>query len=316
MTRLADLVETAQLREDVTLGPLTTYKLGGPARWYAEPHDEDELREVVAAVRADPAGGDAPVLVLGRGSNLAVADAGFPGLVVRLGSGFAGIDIAPDGTVTAGGAAPLPVLARTTVAAGRGGLEFFVGIPGSVGAAVRMNAGCLGSETVDWLIAARVLDLFGGTVAWRPAGDLGLAYRHSDLGDGDVVVGARFRTEPSTPEAGSAVLREVTRWRRDHQPGGTLNAGSVFKNPPGDHAGRLIDAAGLKGLRVGGVAVSAKHANFFVADRSASAQDVYDLVWTVRRRVQAATGVLLEPEIRFAGLFRPHPDAPAGERAT
>nr|MCU0280867.1 UDP-N-acetylmuramate dehydrogenase [Acidimicrobiia bacterium] len=188
-------------------------------------------------------------------------------------------------------------------AAGRGGLEFMVGIPGSVGGGVRMNAGGHGSDTAAWLVSARVIDVRRGAVAERPAAALGLSYRHSDLGDGELVVAATFQTLARPRREGEAIMREIVRWRRQNQPGGTLNAGSVFKNPPGDAAGRLIDQAGLKGLRVGGVAVSEKHANFFVAEAGASAQDLYDLVSEVRRRVRERAGVDLEPEVRFVGEF-------------
>lgn len=300
------------LRRNVPLAGLTTYRLGGAAAWFAEPADRDELVDVLRA--ASDLG--LPVVALGRGSNVIVSDRGLVAVVVHLVGEFVDVAVAATGVVTAGGGAPLAKVARASVAAGRGGLEFLVGIPGSVGGAVRMNAGCLGSETKDVMLDARIVDVATGAERVVTAHDLAMGYRTSSVGSDDVVVAARFATVAQPAGSGRARIREVTQWRKEHQPGGTLNAGSVFKNPPGDHAGRLIDAAGLKGLRVGGVAVSAKHANFFVADRSASAQDVYDLVWTVRRRVQAATGVLLEPEIRFAGLFRPHPDAPAGERAT
>ncbi len=315
MSALAELVAAGEVAEDVTLAPLTNYRFGGPARWLAEPADEDAVRRVMAAVRGAPGGGDAPVLVLGRGSNLAVADAGFPGLVLRLGDGFAQLEIDGEGVVAAGGAVWLEKLAARTVDAGRGGLEFFVGVPGTVGAAVRINAGCHGSETVDRLLAARVIDLETGEATWREAADLSLGYRSSNLGPADLVAAARFDTVPQDAETGRRIMAELTRQRRESQPGLRLNAGSVFKNPPGHQAWRLIDGCGLRGLRVGGVEVSTKHANFFVADPGTAAQDVYDLVWIVRRRVGEATGVWLEPEIRFAGPFRPHPDRDAGPPA-
>ncbi len=312
MSALAELVAAGEVAEDVILARLTNYRFGGPARWFAEPVDEAAAWRVVAAVRAAPGGADAPVLVLGRGSNLAVADSGFPGLVLRLGEGFARLDVDAEGVVAAGGAVWLEKLAARTVDAGRGGLEFFVGVPGTVGAAVRINAGCHGSEAGDWLLEARVMDLGSGDTGWRPATDLDLGYRTSNLGAADLVVAARFRTVAQDPATGRAIMADLTRQRRDSQPGLRLNAGSVFKNPPGRHAGELIDRCGLKGTRVGGAEVSAKHANFFVADPGTAAQDVYDLVWMVRRRVGEATGVWLEPEIRFAGQFRPHPDRHAG----
>ena len=301
MKSLDDMVDGGIVTTEVGLAPLTTYRFGGPARWLAEVPDVDALREVLTARRHS---GEPETIVLGRGSNLLVADAGFDGLVIRLTGRFLDIVIGDDGVVEAGGAVPLPKLARVTVKAGRGGLEWFVGIPGSVGGAVRMNAGGHGSDTSEWLVDASVVsmdDLESRDL--DPAG-LDLRYRHSAITSTDIVVSARFRTLARAVQDGDAILREVTQWRRQHQPGGTFNAGSVFKNPPGDAAGRIIDSIGLKGFSVGGASVSERHANFFEANEGASAQDVYDLVWAVRAKVRAATGVELTPEIRFAGAFR------------
>lgn len=182
-------------------------------------------------------------------------------------------------------------------------MEFFVGIPGTVGGAVRQNAGCHGSETADRLLWADVLDMREGSVFRRTAADLDLGYRRSNIAAADVVLAAAFSFRPGPPEEGERLMREITRWRREHQPGGTLNAGSVFKNPPGDAAGRIIDAAGLKGFRVGAVSVSLRHANFFVADDGATASDLYRLIQEVRQRVLALTGIALEPEICLVGDF-------------
>jgi UDP-N-acetylmuramate dehydrogenase len=300
MRTLADLAAEGVVDREVSLAPLTTYRFGGPARYFLEAHDEEQVLRVAAARAAEPV----PVLVLGKGSNLVVSPEGFPGLVIRPGAGLGGVAVRGDGRVVAGAAASQPAVARRSAAAERGGLEFMVGIPGSVGGAVRMNSGCHGTDTAEWLVTARVIDLLTGEVGDRSAGELGLAYRHSNLADTDMVVAATFRTVARPRGEAETIMREITRWRREHQPGGTLNAGSVFKNPPGDAAGRLIDSLGLKGLRVGGAAVSARHANFFVADAQASAQDLYDLVAEVRRRVWEATGVELEPEVRFVGPFR------------
>ena len=296
----------------VPIAPLTTYKLGGPAAFYLEAEDEATLRRVLRTLPADM-----DVLMLGRGSNLLVADSGFPGLVVQLGAGFATAEIAEDGRTHAGGAAALGRLARLAAAHGRGGLEFFIGIPGSVGGAVRMNAGGHGRETKDCLVGARVLDIDSAEVEERSPDQLEMSYRSSNLTDRDIVLSATFSTVPRAQDEIEEELRAITRWRREHQPGGTFNAGSVFKNPPGDSAGRIIDAAGLKGYRRGPVGVSDVHANFFVASDGATSQAIWDLVWDVRRRVGDATGVWLVPEIRFAGTFEPHEDQSAGpERVT
>ncbi len=288
-----ELAASGKLRRGVMLHELTTYKLGGPARWYFEPTDVDDLT-VVAPV-------EVPVLVVGRGSNLVIADEGFDGLVIHLGAAFSYWRFEDD-LVVAGAASPLPQVAREAARRARTGLEWFVGIPGSVGGAVRMNAGCFGTDTSDVLVSATVVDLStGGVATVEPAG-LELSYRHSNLTSTDVVVEATFRTVTGDRKASEARMREITRWRREHQPGGTLNAGSVFRNPPDEAAGAIIDRLGLKGHRVGGAAVSEKHANFFVADKDATASDVYRLVEEVTARVKAATGIELHPEITFAGF--------------
>ena len=185
-----------------------------------------------------------------------------------LGEGFARIDVDVR-TVVAGGAVSLPVLARRTAAAGLTGLEWAVGVPGSVGGAVRMNAGGHGSDIAATIRGVRLVDLVGGEHGDVPAAALDLAYRHSSLSPSQVVVSARFELEPGDRATSEAEIAEIVRWRREHQPGGQ-NAGSVFTNPMGDSAGRLVDAAGLKGFRVGTAHVSEKHANFIQADDGGS----------------------------------------------
>jgi UDP-N-acetylmuramate dehydrogenase len=296
MSALTDLEPTGLVRTDVVLGSLTTYKLGGPARFYAEPDSVDELRRVLAARRQDRA----KMLILGRGSNLVVADAGFDGLVVRLGKGFATIQHLTD-RIVAGGVVSLPMLARSAVGEGRLGLEFFVGIPGSVGGAVRQNAGCHGVETRDVLTSVEVVGA-DGVVTRRGIDHLDMGYRHSNITADEVVTSAEFVFKPGEVAEGERLMREVTRWRKAHQPGGTLNAGSVFKNPPGDAAGRIIDSLGLKGLAVGGASVSTRHANFFVATSDATASDVFRLVSAVQEIVEREAGLSLEPEICFVGF--------------
>jgi UDP-N-acetylmuramate dehydrogenase len=243
------------------------------------------------------------VLVVGRGSNLLVADAGFPGVAVVLGEPFAEVELEGT-TVRAGGATALPVLARRTAAAGLRGLEWAVGVPGSVGGAVRMNAGGHGSDVAASLVEVRVVDLASGHDGVVPAGDLELGYRRSALPPTAVVVEATFALRLGDPVAATEEVAEVVRWRREHQPGGQ-NAGSVFANPPGDAAGRLVDVAGCRGLRLGTAQVSPKHANFIQADPGGAADDVAALVVEVRRRVAASTGVLLRPELRMVGFPAP-----------
>lgn len=278
--------------------PLVTYRCGGPLAVVVRPASEGDALCVAETVRARPV----PIIVIGRGSNLLVADAGFGGLAVVLSGAFEEIVFEWEaGHVDAGGAAPLPVVARRAAAAGLGGLEFYVGIPGTVGGAVRMNAAGHGRETREVLVVARVLDL--ATAEVRDAGveELDLAYRRSALRPDEVVLGARLAAAPDDPAACGQRLAEVVRWRREHQPGGA-NAGSVFRNPPGDVAGRLVDACGLKGARVGGATVSEKHANFIVADPGATAADVRALIEQVRSAVAAETGVVLETELRMIGF--------------
>jgi UDP-N-acetylmuramate dehydrogenase len=301
MTSLAALVGSGLVGRGVPLGPYTTYKSGGPARYFVEVPDLDALE----ALAASGALAELPILVLGRGSNLVVADAGFDGIVIRLGSVF-GVVNANGTVVTAGGSAPLALVARTSVDAGLTGLEFFVGIPGSVGGAIRQNAGCFGTETRERLIRARLVELRDGTVSEPDPDELEMSYRHSNVRSTQVVVSARFQASEGDVEAGRAELRRITRWRRDNQPGGTLNAGSVFKNPPGRTAGEIIDALGLKGMSVGDVAVSQKHANFFVAGPGATSDDIRRLVIEVKDRVLEETGTNLEPEIQFVGFDNDH----------
>ena len=292
------MIEHPAVIADVPLAPLTTYKVGGPAAFFAEPDDLSELRDVLSVV--DPG---TQIVVLGRGSNVVIADAGIDGLVIKLGRAFQEAAVSPDGSIVAGGGMPLPKLARIAAEAERDGLGFYVGIPGSVGGAIRMNAGGHGSDTAEVLDHAVVLDARTAEMVRMTPADLGLSYRHSDLTDTDIVVQATFTTSPGDRATLENELRTITRWRKDHQPGGTFNAGSVFKNPPGDHAGAIIDRVGLKGERVGAIAVSDVHANFMVAASEATATDIFNFVYKIKAIVREETGIDLEPEIRFLGDF-------------
>jgi UDP-N-acetylmuramate dehydrogenase len=301
VSRIADLDELAArlgpaATRDAPLGSRTTYRVGGTAALGVEPADEEALLDVARAL----AGLEVPVVVVGNGSNLLVADSGFAGLAVMLGAGFEGLVV--EGTdVRAGGALALPTLARRTAAAGLTGLEWAVGVPGTVGGAVRMNAGGHGSDTVATLVAYRVVDLATATAADHPVQDLAASYRHTSVAAGEVVVEAIHRLASGDPAAGRAAIDEIVRWRRANQPGGA-NAGSVFTNPPGDSAGRLIDACGCKGLRIGTAEVSPKHANFIQADTGGSADDVRRVMDRVRAEVSAATGVELTTEVQMVGF--------------
>lgn len=282
---------------DQPLGARTTYRVGGCAAILVEAHGEADL---VRVARAGATSG-MPLLVVGRGSNLLVADRGFPGIAVTLGPEFATVEI--EGVrVRAGGAVSLPVLARQATGAGLAGLEWAVGVPGSVGGAVRMNAGGHGSDVRANLVRVRLVPLEGeGEPREVDATQLELGYRSSALRDLDVVVWAEFALERGDVAVGERLLGEIVRWRREHQPGGQ-NAGSVFTNPPGDAAGRLIDAAGLRGHRVGTARVSEKHANFVQADEGGRADDVLAVLRTVQVRVHEHAGVWLRPELRLVGF--------------
>ena len=286
------------------LSGLTTYRVGGPARIYFEPADRHDIETLADVLHGAP---EVPLLVLGRGSNLLVSDSGFPGVVVRLGMSFSWVrgSTPDDGgkTMVAGSATPLPLLANWAARRGLAGLEFAIAIPGSVGGGVRMNAGAHGGEVVDTLRSATVVDLRTGRSHEVPVTDLGMSYRRSRLLDHELVVDAEFELASDEEVAVRARMESYRRHRSETQPGALQNAGSTFKNPPGDSAGRLVEAAGLKGHRVGGVSVSELHANFFIAEEGARAQDVFDLVQEVRHLVQERLGVELHPEIRFVGDF-------------
>jgi UDP-N-acetylmuramate dehydrogenase len=249
------------------------------------------------------AGFDGEILVVGEGSNLLVADGGFDGIALRLGGELRdslGLD---EGVVEVAGGLPLPQLARRLAALGRSGLEWAVGVPGSVGGGVRMNAGGHGSSISESLIQAEVSDLRGAPGStWRPASDLRLGYRRSNIGRDEVVLAGRFVTAADESEVIAARIREIVAWRRANQPGGR-NAGSVFKNPPdGPPAARLIEECGLKGFRVGSAAVSPRHANFIQADPGGLAADVWAVVRHVRARVRQERGIELETEVVAVGF--------------
>lgn len=288
-------------RRDVPLGPLTTYGVGGPAALFLEHCGPDDL---LLARRAVAASG-VPVLIVGRGSNLLVADRGFAGLALTLGDDFTALHREDEeALVRAGGGLSLPVLARRTAALGLRGLEWAVGVPGTVGGGVRMNAGGHGSDIAASLTRAWLFDLAaageGGAVAVA-AGDLDLGYRHSAVGPTQVVVAAEFALAPGDRAEAEAEVAAVVKWRREHQPGGS-NAGSVFANPPGDSAGRLIEAAGLRGHRRASASVSPKHANFFQVDPGGSADDVRALIEEVRTTVKNRFGIELTLENRLIGF--------------
>jgi UDP-N-acetylmuramate dehydrogenase len=272
-----------RLRTDFPMAPLTTFRIGGPAALFLEPESRPDLEAVSRAVRET----GIEVAVIGKGSNVLVADDGFAGLVLRLGKGFrwAGLD---GSRVTAGGAMPLPALAGLSASHGLSGLEFGVAIPASLGGAVRMNAGAHHHQMQDV-----VLDVDGAQA--------GFDYRTSSLPARAIIVGAVLGLSRGAPAEIRARMDEAREWRRRTQPLAEPNCGSVFKNPPGAHAAQLVEASGAKGLRVGQASVSEKHANFIVTRPGATARDVAALIRVVQARVAEHAGVQLETEVQRVG---------------
>ena len=297
----------AKAKRNVDLSQYTTYKVGGTAALHMTVTSIDDLY-LVSAVLAEV---ELPILVIGRGSNLLVSDTGFQGLALTIGGLADYVDLPnrdedPNVEPIAlfGGSVALPVASRQSVARGLTGFEWGVGVPGSVGGAVRMNAGGHGSDMASSLTSVRMFHLRKGLEAHVNAVDLGLRFRGSALDDHHVVLSATVDLEWSkSQEASEAELQEVVRWRRENQPGGQ-NAGSVFVNPePGKvSAGEVIDELGMRGLRIGSAQVSEKHANFIQADENGSALDVVALMAEIRRRVRDERGYVLRSEIRLVGF--------------
>jgi UDP-N-acetylmuramate dehydrogenase len=283
-----------RLSADAPLAQVTWFRVGGTAEVLFRPADEADLAEFLAAM---PAG--IKVTVLGVASNLLVRDGGVPGVVVRLGRQFAAIDFRGGEIVAGAGALDLNV-ALACRDAGVAGLEFLSGIPGTIGGALRMNAGAYGSETKDALLSVVALDPLGGRHELAAA-QLGLSYRHCGLPDDWTFVSATFRATPGDPEAIGRRMMEIQEAREASQPIRARTGGSTFANPPGRKAWQLIDEAGCRGLRRGGAMVSEKHANFLINTGAATAADLEGLGEEVRRRVHEASGVVLDWEIKRVG---------------
>ena len=280
------------------LSRLTSVGVGGPARWFAQPERVDELAEVLGWA----AGEGLAVASVGLGSNMLAADSGFDGLVVRLVGELAAV--ARDrNTIVCGGGASLAVVVRRSREWGLAGIEFGCAIPGTVGGAVRMNAGAYGSDMSAVVREARVISASHDRTA-GPAG-LGLRYRHSDLVDGEVVAEAVLELAPSDPDAVAATIRDMQRRRKEAQPSKVRTFGSVWKNPdPERTAGRLLDECGLRGHSIGGARISPVHANFIENTGDATAADVIALMAEARRRARERFGVSLEHEVRMIGDIR------------
>lgn len=307
-----------RLTGDAAMAPFTWFRTGGPAEVLMVPADEADLAYALARIPAE-----VPVTTVGLGSNLIVRGGGVPGVVIRLGRGFGDIAIEPDTRVRAGAGVPDVKVARAAADASIDGLAFFRGIPGSIGGALRMNAGAHGRETTDVLIEARGVDREGRMRTFSKA-DMGFTYRHSEAPDDVVFTEALFQGFAGEQAAILAEMDRITSAREASQPIREKTGGSTFKNPPGRKAWQLIDAAGCRGLVVGDAQVSEMHCNFLINRGGASAHDVEALGEEVRRRVKATSGVELQWEIKRIGvptpdvdedLIRPRPLSPAWHRS-
>jgi UDP-N-acetylmuramate dehydrogenase len=272
------------------------FKAGGPAEWLVRPRDTADLAAFMAAL--DPA---VPVMPVGLGSNLIVRDGGVPGVVVRLPKSMAQVTVEPGNRIRAGGGAAGIKVASTARDAGVDGLAFLSGIPGTVGGAVRMNAGAYGRETSDILVEATLVLRDGRVETWAKE-RLGYTYRHSELPEGAIVVEALFEGAPGDPKAIGAEMERIGAAREATQPTRTRTGGSTFKNPPGRKAWELVDEAGCRGLTLGGAQVSEKHCNFLLNLGNATSAEIEALGEEVRRRVKAHSGVELEWEIQRVGV--------------
>ena len=288
-----------RMSANVPLADITWFRVGGPAQVLFAPADEADLAYVLQNIPTD-----LPVTVVGLGSNLLVRDGGLPGIVIRLGKGFAGVSIEDGHRVRAGTAVPDVKVARAAAEGGIAGLAFYRGIPGSVGGALHMNAGAHGRETKDVLLQARAVDRRGALHTLSLA-DMGFTYRHSSVPEDFILTEAVFQGTSGEPATILREMDEVADYREKNQPIRERTGGSTFKNPPGHSAWKLIDDAGCRGLRVGGAKVSEMHCNFLINDANAAAEDIERLGETVRARVKATSGIALEWEIIRLGKALP-----------
>lgn len=295
--QLSALLPAGCVRENVTLAPYTTMRTGGPAALFAEPRNAQQLAHVHQWAQAK----GLPLLILGNGSNLLIADSGFDGLVIHLGRALSEVSVFAN-TLTAQAGASLAAAARAAAQASLTGLEFAAGIPGSIGGAVCMNAGAYGGEIAQVIVSARVLTPEGVRTVSKD--ELSLGYRSSAvMQNGWVVLEATFELAPGSPDEIKATMADLAARRREKQPLQYPSCGSFFKRPVGYYAGALIEQAGLKGYRVGDAQVSELHAGFVINRGHATSSEIYRLMQEVQRRVQAQFGVTLEPEVRLIGHF-------------
>ena len=289
-----------RLEANRPMAEITWFRVGGPAQILFSPADEADLAYFFEKLnKADMA---LPVTIVGVGSNLLVRDGGIPGIIIRLGGrGFGKIEPEEGSRIRVGTAVPDMRLAAAAAQAGIAGLSFYRGIPGAIGGALRMNAGAHGTETKDVLIEARAVDR-SGRIHTLSLADLGYTYRHCGASEELIFTEALYQGEPGDPDAIAAANRQVSDYREEHQPVKARTGGSTFKNPPGHSAWKLVDAAGLRGFRIGGAHVSEKHCNFLINDGEASAEDIETLGETIRARVKAQDGIELEWEIKRLGV--------------
>lgn len=284
-----------KLTPNAPLAKLVWFKTGGNADWLFEPADIDDLRDFLSAL--DRA---MPVMALGLGSNMIVRDGGVEGVVIRLGKAFSGVKVLDDDQLECGGGASGILVSSTARDAGIAGLEFLRGIPGTVGGFVRMNGGAYGREVADILIDCEVM-FPCGKLSRVPVEELAYSYRHSELASGAIVVSARFQGTPGDPAAIGAEMERIAKAREESQPLRTKTGGSTFKNPDGHKAWELVDAAGCRGLTMGGAQVSEKHTNFLINTGDATSGDIEALGEEVRRRVRENSGFELQWEIQRVG---------------
>jgi UDP-N-acetylmuramate dehydrogenase len=290
-----------QLLRKEKLAPFTWFRVGGAADAVFLPADADDLSTFLAALP-----NDVPVLPIGVGSNVIVRDGGVDGIVVRLmGRAWAGVEALEGHRVRAGAGALDSMVAKAAARAGVAGLEFYVGVPGTIGGALTMNAGCYGRETKDVLVEARVMNRIGEIVT-IPASEFGFSYRHNALPDGLIFLDATFQGCADAPEAISARMAEITAKREGSQPIREKTGGSTFKNPTAANGEKLsawkcVDEAGMRGYRRGGAQVSELHANFLINTGEATAADIEGLGEDVRAAVKAKSGIELQWEIKRIG---------------
>jgi UDP-N-acetylmuramate dehydrogenase len=293
-----------ELVADAPLAPISWFRAGGAAELLFTPVDLDDLRHFLSAAQKTPLARELPILTIGLGSNLLVRDGGVAGIVIRLGKGFMQVEQDADERVRAGAGAPDVKLALGAAKFGLSGISFYRGIPGTIGGALRMNAGAYGGETKDVLVEAKALDRAGEMVTLGNAA-MGFSYRRSAAPEHLIFVEAVFQGRKGDEETIRAEMQEITGKRSSTQPVNTHTGGSTFKNPPGRKSWELIDAAGCRGLRIGNAQVSELHCNFLINHGGASAGEIEALGEEVRRRVREISGVDLEWEIKRVGVAAP-----------